>query len=183
MLTLYTPEIELYNDEKEEFIYVQKQKLQLEHSLISISKWESKWKKIFFEEVQSGLKTEEFIDYVRCMTLNPVKDDRVYYSITSDMMEDIYKYMSDSMTATTVKEKPGRKKGRKIRLSSEVIYAQMAILGIPFETNKWHINRLLTLIRVCDDLNSPGEKMSKKDQYAFMHAQNNARRAAHNSKG
>ena len=65
MLTLYTPEIELYDEQKEEFIYVQKQKLQLEHSLISISKWESKWKKIFFEEVQSGLKTEEFIDYVR----------------------------------------------------------------------------------------------------------------------
>ena len=162
---------------------MQQQPLRLEHSLISISKWESKWKKIFFDVMANGIEGEEFVDYVRCMTLNQVKDDRVYYSLTNDNVKTIYEYMSDSMTATTVRDRPGKKKGRKVKLSSEVIYAQMAALGIPFETEKWHINRLLTLIRVTDELNSPGEKMNRKDQYAFMHAQNNARRAAHHTKG
>lgn len=183
MLTLTVPGIEMYDEDRCEFIYTHDQPLRLEHSLISISKWESKWKKIFFDAMSEGIKGEEFIDYVRCMTLNQVKDDRTYYSLTNDNVQAIYSYMSDSMTATTIKDKPGKKKGRKLKLSSEVIYAQMAILGIPFEADKWHINRLLTLIRVCDELNTPGEKMSKSDQYAFMRAQNNARRAAHHTKG
>lgn len=148
--------------------------LVLEHSLLSISKWESKWKKAFLDP--RGKKTTEQInDYVRCMTIKPPNDSSVYSRLTSSDMNKIGEYISDSMTATWFNDKNAGKRDSRI-MTSELIYCQMVLNGIPFECEKWHLNRLLTLIRVCNAENSPKKKMSQKDLYSQYRAVNAARR-------
>ena len=145
MLTITIPATEEFDEVKGEFVYTKEQTLQLEHSLISISKWESKWCKPFLAK---GDKTfEETIDYIKCMTLNKNVDDEVYRCLTSDNVAAINEYIGAPMTATTFSgNEHGKKNGEQI--TSELVYYWMVALNIPFECEKWHINRLLTLIRV-----------------------------------
>lgn len=176
MLSVTIPGVELFDDDTQTFSQTESQVLQLEHSLVSISKWESKWKKSFFgvpgTKKTGGPETqEEFIDYIRCMTLNEVPDD-VYVRIPQDVANKIVEYMHDPMTATTIRERDDKKKnGRRNRfLTSELIYSQMIALGIPEKFETWHINRLLVLIKVCDLENGPREQMTKKEQAEFYRA-------------
>ena len=154
--------------------------LDLEHSLVSLSKWESKWCKPFLNNKE--LSGEEFLDYIMCMTITPGVDPIVYTRITKETLNQINEYIAAPMTATTFVEEKGGKGGREI-VTAELIYYWMVALQIPFECQYWHLNRLITLVRVCNVKNAPPKKMSKnaiKSRNAALNAQ---RRAQLNSKG
>lgn len=172
MLKISVPAIELYDDTRNEFIDVKGQTLTLEHSLVSISKWESKWKRPFFKDPPKT--AEELQDYVRCMTLTQNVDPNVYRAIPGDVYTQITDYMNDSMTATWFSERNQRRNTRII--TSELIYCWMFQLGVPMECQKWHINRLMTLIRVCSEETREPQKMSRKDMAALNNARRKARR-------
>lgn len=177
MLIISIPETELYDEITNEFSYIKGQKLVLEHSLVSLSKWESKWKKPFFDKKPKT--TEESIDYIRCMTVNSV-DPLVYKGINRTHMAMVNAYIEDPMTATTINQKSAP--SREI-VTSELIYYWMVALNIPFECQKWHLNRLLTLINVCNIKNKPPKKMSKKNLVSRNAKLNAARRKAMNTSG
>lgn len=156
-------------------------RLQLEHSLISLSKWESHYKKPFLDNNEKT--NEETLYYIKCMTINKNVDDVIYNFLSSEHMKKISDYISDSMTATTFSDdKRNRPRGREI-VTSEIIYYWMVALQIPIKFETWHLNRLITLIRVCEIKQQPAKKMSKKDLYARNSKLNAARRKAHGSKG
>ena len=178
MLEIKVPETEMYDEELGEFITAKAQTLKLEHSLVSISKWESKWHKPFLST--DNRSPVELLDYVRCMTINPV--DQVTYScLTRENLNEIEEYINNPMTATTVKEIPGRRNGEIV--TSELIYYWMVALEIPFECEKWHLNRLLTLIKVCNAKNQPAKKMSKRDIFNQNRMLNAARRQRLHTRG
>lgn len=173
MLRLIVPRREYFDNKKQEFIYYEEQTLILEHSLISISKWESKWKKPFLDKKPKSY--EESIDYVRCMTLNQNVDPNSYYGLNQKLFDTISEYIDDSMSATWFSEKENKGGGRQI-VTSELIYYWMVAFNIPFECQKWHLNRLLTLIRICEIKNQPSKKMKKSDIYSRNRALNAARK-------
>ena len=172
MLELVISQPEQYDEINERFIQPKVHVLKLEHSLVSISKWESKWCKPFL--TKKAKTVEEWIDYVRCMTLTQNVDPDAYNFITNDHMKQINAYMNASMTATTV-PKDNSSPNREV-VTSELIYYWMIALNIPPEYQKWHLNRLLMLINVCNYKNKPHKKMSKSDLVARHRAVNAARR-------
>lgn len=178
MIKIDIPANELYDSESESFINVPAATLELEHSLASISKWESKWHKAFLGKTEKTL--DESFDYIKCMTLNEV-DDIVYYSLTSEMMDQIINYINEPMTATWFNDQHS-KPSREV-VTNEIIYYWMFTMGIPLECENWHLNRLLTLIRVCSIKNSPPKKMKKKEIFEQNRALNEARRKQFNTKG
>lgn len=181
MLHITVPAREFYDEATNEFIEVGEQHLVMEHSLISISKWEAKWKKSYFEK--NDKTKEELLDYLRCMTVSPQKvDPIVYRSLSSENIREITDYINDPMTATTINE-PNRP-GRHQVVTSELVYYWMIAQNIPTEYEKWHINRLLTLIRICSIKNDPNpKKMSKSAVAKQNRAINAARRARYGTKG
>lgn len=181
MLEITVPGREFYNERTNEFLYSKDTTLVLEHSLSSISRWEAKYKKPFFGLDNKQKSRSEAIDYIKCMTLNEV-DPLVYMSITNKIIKQVDEYINDPMTATTVAPGPNSKKTNRI-VTSEVIYFQMTALNIPFECDKWHLNRLLMLIQVCAAENQPRKNMSPS-QIAKQNRQlNAARRRAHHTRG
>jgi hypothetical protein len=181
MLQITIPAGDMWDEEKEEFITLRSdQKLQLEHSLVSLSKWESKWCKPFLKK--ENKTTEETIDYVRCMTVTQNVDPKVYLFLTNKNYKEINDYVDSPMTATWFTEDKKGKPNRE-QITSELIYYWMIALNIPFECQKWHLNRLLTLIRVCNVKNQPPKKMSKRDIMSHNRALNAARRKRLNTKG
>ena len=181
MLTIEIPiSPEGWDEEKQEFVEPKCQILQLEHSLVSLSKWESKWKKSFISS--KNITNEEMLDYIRCMTLTSNVDDDVYNYLTQDNVNAVRKYIEDPMTATTFPKENNGRNNREI-ITSELIYYWMIASNIPSEYQYWHLNRLITLIRVCSVKNTPPKKMSKRD-VANRNAQlNAARRAQMNTRG
>lgn len=171
---------ETWDEEKNEFIQPKVQILQLEHSLVSISKWESKWCRPFLSD--KGMNYEESIDYIKCMTLTPNVNPEVYNYLTNENIELVKDYIGAPMTATTITEEKN-KKGRGETVTSELIYYWMVALQIPFECQKWHLNRLMTLIKVCNIKNQPPKKRSKRDIMSRNAALNAARRKQLNSRG
>ena len=179
MLKITIPATELWNEEAEEFMNIEEQTLELEHSLVSLSKWESKWCKPF---LSSNKSEEETMDYIRCMTLNKEVDDSVFAFIPATEIERINNYIESPMTATWFNnEQRGSRSSEQI--TSELIYYWMITLNIPFECQNWHLNRLLTLVRVCNVKNQPGKKMGKKAILSQNAAINAARRKQLHSKG
>lgn len=171
---------EIYDEASGRFIYTKPQTLRLEHSLISISKWESKWHKPFLKDDK---KThEEELDYVRCMVIDQEPDPDTLRALTRKQLEDIFSYVNDSMTATWFNERNKKAPSRRV-ITSELIYYWMVALEIPFSCEKWHLNRLLTLIKVCNAENAPKKKMNKKEQMAQRKSLNAARRQKYNTKG
>lgn len=180
MFSIDIPAAECYDDETGEFHYTNAVTLRLEHSLVSISKWESKWHKPFL--VKFPEKTpEESIDYIRCMTLNQNVDPNVYYAITPEIMSAINRYIESSQTATTVR-RPNSKANRDV-VTSEYIYYMMAGYGIPFECQKWHLSRLMALLEIFDVKTNPGKKMPVREIQARNKALNDARRKKLGTKG
>ena len=169
-----------WDEEKQEFVDPEYQVLELEHSLVSLSKWESKWCKAFFSKKEKTY--EEFIDYIRCMTLTEGVDPDIYNKLTQGNVEQINKYIEAPMTATTFSKNPNDRKSRETA-TSELIYYWMIANNIPFECQYWHLNRLMTLIRVCNVKNTPPKKHSKGDIMRSNAAMNAARRAQLNSRG
>lgn len=182
MLQITVPGEKLWDEKNEVFINTKEDTLQLEHSLISISKWESKYHKPFLNE-REQMSIEETMFYVRCMILNHSYDENVVFALTQENWDEINKYITDSMTATTFSKIPGQEREKSEVLTSEVIYYYMIALQIPFECQKWHLNRLLTLIKVCSAKNAPSKKVGKKAQAKNYAALNRARRAKSHSRG
>lgn len=180
MLKINVPPQELFDETTGEFIYVKGQDLQLEHSLVSLAKWESKWHKPFLSKEPKSYEEER--DYVRCMTITQNVDPMVYMSLTADLLSTIKKYIDDPMTATWFSDNKNGTMNRET-ITAETIYYWMFSFSIPKECEKWHLNRLLTQIRVMNIKNSPQQKMSTREIYASNKALNDARRKALNTKG
>lgn len=180
MLEIIIPETELFDETNECFVSVNETKLLLEHSLVSISKWESKYHKPFFKDNKKS--KEELFYYIKCMTINQPVADVIYKLLTSNDIEKINEYINDPMTATTFYNVSQKKKKKEV-ITSEILYYAMVSFGIPFECQKWHINRLLTLIRVCSEKNKPNEKISNRQIMERNKALNDARRKALHTKG
>lgn len=179
MIQITVPSGELWDEVNNEFISAKSQTLQLEHSLVSLSKWEAKWKKPFLVK---GQKTaEEINDYIKCMTLTQNVDPNIYFFLTKENMKQIENYIDSPMTATVVRDKST--KGRNKVITSEVIYYWMISLGVPFECQKWHLNRLLTLIKVCEVENRGSNSMTKREIYEQNAALNAARRSKYKTRG
>lgn len=179
MLEIIIPASEFYNEQTEEFIYNEEQKLLLEHSLESVSKWESKWNKPFLSS--SDKSVDEIIDYIRCMTITKDVADDVYERLTDRNIRSINSYIDAPMTATTFNEVSNRP-NREI-ITSEIIYYWMITFNIPFECQQWHLNRLLALIKVCNIKNNPPKKMSQQEILARNKALNAQRKQNLNTKG
>lgn len=179
MLKITIPGLELYDEEKEEFVYLKDQELQLEHSLVSISKWESKWHKPFLDDKDKTI--EEIVDYIKCMTITQNVKPDIYNRLTESNIDEINEYIKNTMTATTFSD--DNKTSKKEIITSEVIYYWMIACNIPFECQKWHLNRLLTLIKVCAIKNAPPKKMSKNEIVSRNRALNEARKKKLHTKG
>lgn len=180
MLQIVIPGEERWDEGNEQFVYTKDYTLSLEHSLISLSKWESKWCKPFISK--KAMSYEESIDYIRCMTLTQNVPSDVYTRLTDKNMQEVSEYIEAPMTATWFAEDKNKKKNNEI-ITSEVIYHWMFSLNIPLECQKWHLNRLLTLIRVCNEKNTPHKKKSKEEIMREQAAINKARREKLKSKG
>ncbi len=166
---------DLWNSETNEFISIKEQTLIIEHSLVSISKWEQKWKKPFLtDEDKTG---EELLDYVKCMTINKV-NELVYSVLPISVMQEINEYIGDPMTATTFNQRGNMKPSREI-ITSELIYYNMIMYGIPVEFEKWHLNRLITLIRIFAIKSEGNKKMSRAEAAAYQRSINESRLRGH----
>lgn len=180
MLYITVPEGEYYDERTGEFVTIKSQKLSLEHSLVSISKWESKWCKAFLGKEEKT--AEQTIDYIKCMTLTQNVDERVYNNLSAENVKKITDYISAPMTATWFSNDQNHARSNEV-ITSELIYYWMIALNIPVEFQKWHLNRLLTLIRVCEIKNQPPKKMGKRSLMTRNAALNAQRRAALGSHG
>ena len=184
MLVLPIPEREGFDETTNTFTTIGKQTLKLEHSLLSLQKWESRHHKYFIENKE--LTNEEVLDYIRCMTLNQV-DDNVYFTLTADEIKKIMDYIKDPMTATWFNDGFNKKKisNKKEIITAEVIYSSLIILGIPVDIfEKRHLNHVLTLIRVCNEKQNPDStKVNPKDVAMHYSELNKARRKALGTKG
>lgn len=181
MIKIHIPLSEGYDSITGEFEYVLETELTLEHSLVAISKWESKWCKPFLvNDEKSELET---LDYIKCMVISDDDvSDLVVRSIPKLEVDRITEYIKSPMTATTVNKPDQKSKSREI-VTSELIYYWMIAYNIPFECEKWHLNRLLTLISVCDVKNAPPKKTSKNDLMSRNAALNAARKKAMSTSG
>lgn len=185
MITIKIPDREYYNEDTNEFISVKGPVLTMEHSLLSIRKWESKWHQPFMGKKEPTF--EQMLDYFRCMTITP-KDVgiEVFHGLSAENVAELKAYIGDSMTATTFHTYPGKKKGKASGpsiITAEVVYGWMFQNGIPLECEKWHFNQLMTLIRVCAQQGGVNPKMSKKDILAQNKALNEARKAKLGTRG
>lgn len=158
MISVTIPESEQFDSETNTFLYTKETTIVLEHSLVSVSKWESKWHKPFISNEKKTL--EETIDYIKCMTITQNVDPNVYLSIPKNEVERIGKYIEDPMTATKFSNQEKKNNGY---ITSELIYYWMISMNIPIECQKWHLNRLLTLIKVCNEKSKPNKKMSTRE--------------------
>ena len=171
---------EVYDESTQTFDYKEKH-IVLEHSLVSLSKWESKHEKSFLRTIEKGISEEEFLDYIRCMTITQNVGEEVYDRLSDKNISDILAYINAPMTATTVNSKPSPGTQKEV-LTAEVIYYYMFSLNIPLECQKWHLNRLITLIEVFG-AKGDTKKMGKQEIYRQNAELNKARRKALHSKG
>lgn len=176
--------IELWDEDAQEFIEIpamEEQELELEHSLVSLARWESKWKVAFLSK-NNNITEEQSIDYIRCMTLTPNVPDDVYYNIPEDVFNEIIEYINESKTATVLPKRPNGGSNRET-VTSELIYYWMIALNVPPEYQYWHLSRLMALLEIVSIKNTPPKKMGKRSlarQYADMNA---ARRKQYNTRG
>lgn len=174
MLKLEIPDREGFNERTMEFVEIKGCTLHLEHSLIAISKWESKWHKPFLSKEKHSIV--EIKDYVRCMCLDSNIDEKVFQFLTQRDLNIIMEYIDDPMSGTTFGKQDDNEENKEI-MSSELLYYYMVANEIPFECQKWHINRLLTLLRICGIKNSVNTKPKHSknqllEKYAAIHQAN-----------
>lgn len=180
MLLLSLPAVRFFNEETEEYVSLKPVQLRLEHSLISVSKWESKWHKSYLSA--TSFTKEEFVDYVRCMAMDSgLEVPLLARRLTVKDVEKIRAYIRDPMTATTFSKRNDTRRKQSI-ITSEIVYYWMISYGIPIECEKWHLNRLLTLVEVCS-LKQNSQKMSKMDAARMRASANEARRKKLGTKG
>lgn len=179
MLELHVLMSESYNEDTEEFI-TDIVKVQLEHSLVSLSKWESHFEKPFLG--QSEKTTEESFWYIRAMVLTPDVPQEVFDNLTAEHYDAVNKYVTAPMTATTFREEPNKKRNQEI-ITAEVIYHWIISSNISWDCQYWHLNRLIALVRVCNAKNTPAKKMSPQEIARRNRDLNAQRKAELNTKG
>lgn len=182
MLIITVPALEVFDESKGTFTTFEETTLELEHSLVSLSKWESKWQKPFLGPEKKS--TEETLSYIEAMTLTLDVSSDVYDRLTAKNIESVNEYIDRKMSATWFKEdeSPNRPRSREI-ITSELIYYWLVALTIPFECQYWHLNRLLTLVRICNEKNQPEKKMSRAELAARNRSLNDQRRAQLSTRG
>lgn len=180
MLSIVVPGREAWDEKRETFIVTKEQKLQLEHSLVSIQKWEAKWKIPFLTKEPKTY--EQTIDYVRCMTITQNVKPEVYMNLTNENLKAINDYIGEDMTATWFAKSTNQKQSRQ-QITAELIYYWMVALKIPEEYRKWHLNQLITLIRVAEAEQTPTKKRSRRQMLSERKALNEARKARMNTRG
>lgn len=179
MLTIVLPELETYSEE-DGFIVHEKAKIRLEHSLYAISLWESKWKKSFFKS--EAMSPGEFLYYVSCMAIDEDAPENWWIRLDEQKLIKIRDYMADPMTATTIyRSSPTTTKHQTV--TSELIYFWMSQFNIPFECDRWNLNRLMTLLEVASIKSGPQKKMGKKESMRQQQAICEANRKKYNSRG
>jgi hypothetical protein len=183
MLKILVPMSEEYwDDQKEEFVDPDMFTLELEHSLASLSKWESKWEKPFLGKEDKT--TEETLWYIRAMVLTPNVPEKVYENLTPGNVSQINAYIDAKMTATWFNESRGpQQRSTGEVLTAEIIYYLMFTYRIPLECENWHLNRLVTLIRVFNNKNAPSKKMNRRDAGQRQRELNAQRRSQLNTRG
>lgn len=180
MLKIHVPSSEFFNERTSEFVTIPGVVLELEHSLASLSKWESKWEKPFL--VSEEKTTQETLSYIKMMNVSSDVPDEIFSAMTSAHLSQINEYINAKQTATWFAKDQGRKTTGET-LTSELLYYMMTALQIPFvPCEHWHLNRLITLIRVCNEKNSP-KKMNRREAGARQRALNAQRRASLNTSG
>lgn len=181
MLTLTIEASEQFDEETEEFITNEAVTLDFEHSLVSLSKWESYWEVPYLSD--KSKTTEQTYDYIRCMCLDENVELDTIKRMSNDNLQTIQEYISAKKTATWFTDHGKKKPGRKEIITSELVYYWMVTFRIPWESQYWHLNRLITLIEVCNRKNEKPKKMSKADAAARNRQLNAQRRAQLNSPG
>lgn len=180
MLTIVVPGIELYDEANNSFGHAEGCTLELEHSLISLSKWESFYEKPFLgAEVKTS---EEVLKYIEFMILTPKFPPEVLSRLSRANMEAINTYIDAKMSATWFSEVGPAAKSREV-ITSELIYYWMISFQIPTECQYWHLNRLFTLIKICNVKNTPPKKMSRSEIMAKNRDLNAKRKAQLGTKG
>lgn len=172
MLTIVIPGIEMFDETAEVFVTNGDITLDLEHSLVSLSKWESKYEKPFLGKEEKT--TEEVLDYIRLMTLTPNIPPEAYTRLSPENIGAVNAYIEAKMSATWFHDGQGSAPSREV-ITAELIYYWLITFQIPFECQYWHINRLFTLIRVCNVKQSKPKKMSRAE-VAARNRELNARR-------
>lgn len=189
MLEVVIPEREFFNEETCEFITTESKVIRLEHSLVSISKWESTWCKPFLQclepNTKSPLTRKEFLDYIKCMTITQHVKDSTYYCLTKENLDDIVAYMNNPRSGTWFNDvNSSKQRSSREVVTSELVYYWMIAQGIPFDPcEKWHFNRLMNLVKICSIKNSGSNKMSSKDQAAYYRKLNADRKRKLGTKG
>lgn len=181
MLTIVVKGDELFDNEKQEFIDTELATLELEHSLVSLARWESKWEKPFLGK--DPKTTEETLGYIESMTMTPGISPEIYHRLSDDNIVAINEYIEGKMTATWFREIPGQASRSQEVVTAEIIYYWMIALNIPMEAQNWHLNKLITLIRVLNQKNAPPKKMGKAEAQAQQRSLNEQRRAQQQSAG
>lgn len=179
MLIITVPGVELFDEVSKEFKTTTDFVLDIEHSLVSLSKWESKYEKPFLGREQKT--NAEVIGYIQCMTLTPDVPSEVYRRLSSENLEAVNTYINAKMTATWFAEDKS-KISREV-ITAEVIYYWIISANVPLECETWHLNRLFTLIRVISEKNAPKKKMSMNEIAARNHSINEQRRAQLGTRG
>ena len=180
MLKIIIPTREYFDQTTSEFITMSEVKIDMEHSLVSLSKWESEFEKPFLSKEDKT--SEETLGYLRAMTLTPDIPSEVFRRIPPEVITQINEYIGAKMSATWFTETPGAARSREI-ITAEIIYYWMTALNIPFECETWNLNRLFTLVKVTNQKNSPAKKMGKSEQLAQQRRLNAERMAANGTSG